>query len=138
LPPTTNRHVAVQYQEAPGLGYYVSAGTLWTHRRVTEDGREFVVQYEGDAPTPEQIGHWKEIDSRLPELIQTAIAAVVEPDTEMRGFSRTKLYLSYIQVMSDGEMEVSLDPCFRGSEGMDESPLVVFRDWQAVDSYWST
>lgn len=138
LEPTADDCPSMQRGFDPQLGPYMYGHIGWFQYRNTQNGRPFQVCGTTPSPTADQTKLWTEIDQRLPEVLQTAIAAVIDPGPDLPDFRRDKLYLEECRLLDDGSVELFLGPSLRSRDGMDELALVFFRDWQAVDMCWST
>jgi hypothetical protein len=100
----------------------------------------FLLRGRSKHPTPSQLSQWREVEARLPELTERAIESIPKPqarDDPKRQFSRDTAELCELRLEQDGSIELFFLPTIPDHEEYPLSPVVMFKDWKIVASYWT-
>lgn len=126
------------------FGDYIYSPTTkaWTQRRQLINGQPLLLYGSGRKPTDNQIMLFQQIDGRLAELMEIAIAAVNPPPSkpQCKWFSRPseftwdELRLSEVRVEEDETFEFFFDS--PTGDRIDMWPMVTFSGWRVVGSEW--
>lgn len=100
----------------------------------------FLLRGRSKHPTPSQLSTWREVELRLPELTAQAIASIPIPqehDDPKHMFSRDTAKLCELRIEQDGSIELLFEPTIPDHEEYLLGPVVIFKDWKIVESYWT-
>jgi hypothetical protein len=127
------------YERHPTLGDYVYSPSidLWTNRRLTSDGHEFLLAGRCRQPSEEQVRLWGSIEARLSDWVTRAIAVIQAPQGMPRKsqFSRDAFSLAEVRMEPEGAVEFFFDTPL-GDE-LNLWPVVTFLGEELQGSEWA-